>query len=348
MMQVRQVNCKVYLITFAGMQPLVSIIMPMYRVATVLPSCIGALKRQTYKHLELLFVDDCSPDDSATIVEQAQGELEAMGMRVRLIRHEHNQGVAAARSTALGEASGDYVYHYDADDMLEDDAIEVLVTEAVATDADIVGCEWLLCHEANKRRMHQALVSTGTEAFASMCKGVLKWNLWLFLVRRSLIEHPTPLRFTHGQNMGEDMMLMGKCFLRAHRVSIVDRALYHYVKNDAEGQLTARYTPEHWAQVDANMRELERSVLASGLPNAPRLLAQLKLTLKLPLLISPLKEDYQRWAGWFAEANDYAMLNERLPLRTRLLQWAAAHGQWWAVRLYYELIMKRLYALLYK
>lgn len=318
----------------------------MYQVGNVLPTCIEALRSQTYRSLELIFVDDCSPDESYLIVERAIPSFGALGIQVRLVRHEFNQGVAAARNTGLNNASGEFVFHYDADDVLQPTAIEEMVAEANRAQADIVGCHWMLCHGEKQRLMNQPAVSNGAEAFQAMCYGTLKWNLWLFLVRRSLLQYPEQIRFLAGKNMGEDMMLMGKVFLRAGRIAMLKRPLYYYNKNDA-GQLTGQYTEKHWAQVDANVRELENFVLSTA-PEQARYLDFLKLSLKLPLLISARKADYVRWANWFTEANGAIMHNPVLPMRTKLLQRMASFGQWWFVRLYYELIMKRLYAILYK
>lgn len=326
---------------------LVSIIIPMYGVRSVLPQCIDCLLGQTYKALEIIFVDDCSPDDSAAFVEERRGELERSGYRVRLLRHSENGGVAVARNTGIDAASGQYVYFFDADDRLEPETIELMVCEARTTGAEIVGIDWYLSYEGQERRMSQPSVTTGLEAFQAMCRGTFKWNLWLFLVRRELYDRGGAQRFLPGQNMGEDMMLMGKLFLRAGTMSIISKPLYHYVKTNA-GSLTANYTDRHWAQVDANLRELERYLGENPIDGGQELLAYLKLNLKLPLLISPRKADYQRWAGWFTEANPYIMSNPALPMRTKLLQKAADCRQWWLVRLYYELVMKLLYSILYK
>ncbi|MDO4707981.1 MAG: glycosyltransferase family 2 protein [Porphyromonadaceae bacterium] len=326
---------------------LVSIIIPMYGVEPVLPQCLDCLLGQTYKHLEIIFVDDCSPDRSSQLVSKRQGELEEQGYRVKLIKHQQNGGVAMARNTGIDAAEGEYIYYFDADDRLEPDAIDLMVGEARRTDADIVGIDWSLSYEGKERRMHQPLVTQGIEAFRYMCYGSFKWNLWLFLVRRELYERGGRKRFLPGQNMGEDMMLMGKLFLKARHVTILPQVLYHYVKTNADS-LTANYTDKHWGQVDANLQELEQYVLANRVDDGVRCIALLKLNLKLPLLISPRQSDYDRWAGWFTEANPYIMSNPVLPLRTRLLQKVAAHGQWWLVRLYYELIMRVLYSIFYK
>lgn len=326
---------------------LISVILPMYRVAPVLPQCLDCLLAQSYRHLELIFVDDCSPDDSSILVEQHRARFEERGMQVRLVRHQENGGVASARTTALEVATGDWVYHYDADDRLAPDALERMIREANHSAADVVGMSWRLCHGERCRSMTQPSVSTGREAFFAMCRGILKWNLWLFLVRRDLIEGVEPLRFTPGNNMGEDMMLMGKVFLRAETISVIQEPLYDYIKND-QGQLTGKYTDAHWVQVDANLKDLEMYVQRLSDMELHQELNYLKLNLKLPLLISEDKADYQRWSSWLAEANIAIMDNPALPLRTRLLQLAADRGWWSLVRLYNRVVMQWLYGLLYK
>lgn len=328
-------------------RPLVSIITPMYKVEQVLPSCLDCMLSQTYSPLEVIFVDDCSPDRSSSLVEEYAHRLEERAHLIKLVKHQLNQGVASARNTGLEQATGEYIYYFDADDYLEPNGIELMVARAESSDADIVGCNWQLSYEGTKRKMFQPKVLSGTEAFTKMCEGVLKWNLWLFLVRRSLYEQGEMLRFTPQENMGEDMMIMGKLFLRAERVEMIDEHLYHYTKTNS-GSLTANYTDAHWAQVDANLRSLSRCVDGCGTESQKKEIEYLKLNLKLPLLISPRRADYQRWADWFPEANTYIMQNRTLPLRTRLVQLAAKHKLWGLVWLYYHLIMRFLYSLLYK
>lgn len=329
---------------------LVSVIIPMYKVSGHIVHCIEQLKAQTYKQLELIFVDDASPDDAYERVLAAKDILESEGMTVKLLRHEKNGGVAAARNTALEVASGEYIYSFDADDAMEPNLIERLVVRAYQTGCDIVGCDWSLRYEGSDRRMYQPDVRTGQEMYQAMCYGVMKWNLWLFLVKRSLFDGGgtrEQLRFTPGDNMGEDMMMMSKLALRAERVSIIQEPLYYYVKTNATAQ-TASYKPEHWEQVDRNLKNLTHYLVQHNSLTALEFISFLKLNLKLPLLISTDQEDYRRWQTWYPEANSYAFKNPRLSLRIKLLQYCAAQGWWFLVALYNLVVTKWLYSLLYK
>ena len=328
------------------MSPLVSIIIPVYKAAHTLPACVAQLRTQTYRPLQLIFIDDCSPDDSLRYLEEQRDSLSEAGLEVTLLHHEQNQGVATARNTGLEAAKGKYIYSVDADDLISPEAIEHLVSAAEQYQMDLVGCEYLLKQGTSHRHIAQPSVSSPQEAFEQICYGKMKWNLWLFLIRRSLIEEGQSIRFLPGVNMGEDLMFMGKLLHRAQCVMILHEPLYTYVRS--EGQITNAYRSEHWAQVEANVRELEAYLHATSSGDRRELLHFLKLNLKLPLLLSDSTEDFKKWRGMYAESNAYIFRNAALSLRTKLLQYAALHRQDWLLRLYNKVVMQWLYPIIYK
>lgn len=95
-------------------QPLVSIIVPVYNVERYVDECLASIRAQSYANLEILLVEDCSTDGSLQALEP---HLE--DPRVRLIRHERNSGLSAARNTGIEAASGDYVMFVDSDDLVD-------------------------------------------------------------------------------------------------------------------------------------------------------------------------------------------------------------------------------------
>ena len=322
--------------------PLVSIIIPVYRAEKTLPACLDQLKAQSYRTLQLIFIDDCSSDGSYAYLASQREALEALGMEVTLLRHEKNQGVAVARNTGLDAAHGEYIYSVDADDRLADNAIELLVKAAEQRRVDIVGCEYSLEEGGHVRHIHQPDVKTGQEAFQQICYGRMKWNLWLFLFRRELIEKPEPLRFLPGKNMGEDLMLLGRLLDRANGVEIIHQPLYTYVRS--EEQITGSYRPEHWSQVFANLEMLDFSLSSEARAYIP----YLKLTLKRPLLVTGKKADYLRWTDTYRETDSFIMQNPGLPFRSKILEQMAAKRQYWYVALYYHVVMRGLYSLFYR
>ena len=97
------------------MEEMVSIIVPVYRAADYIAETIEMVRRQTYKNWELILVDDCSPDNSADIIQGIQLSHETE--HIRLIRKESNGGAAEARNTGIDAAKGRYIAFLDADDI---------------------------------------------------------------------------------------------------------------------------------------------------------------------------------------------------------------------------------------
>ncbi len=94
------------------MRPLVSVIVPVYKVEDVLARCLDSLCRQSLKEIEILLVDDASPDRCGEICE----EYAEKDSRFRVIHHPENRGLSAARNTGIAQASADYLMFVDSDE----------------------------------------------------------------------------------------------------------------------------------------------------------------------------------------------------------------------------------------
>jgi len=107
-------------------QPSVSIIVPVYNAEAYVADCIRSVMRQTYRgELECILVDDCGSDKSMEVVEKMVSEYDGP-VRFKILHHEHNRGVSAARNTGIKNTCGDYLFFLDSDDELTDDGIELL------------------------------------------------------------------------------------------------------------------------------------------------------------------------------------------------------------------------------
>ena len=112
----------------------VSIIIPVYNVEAYLKKCLDSVINQTYKNLEIICVNDCSPDNSLAVLQRyAQNDK-----RIKIINREKNGGLSAARNTGLEQASGKYVYFLDSDDWIDADYIETMVNAIEKANTDIV------------------------------------------------------------------------------------------------------------------------------------------------------------------------------------------------------------------
>jgi glycosyltransferase involved in cell wall biosynthesis len=108
---------------FAEMK--VSIIIPVYNVASSIERCMDSVLCQTYPNIECILVDDCSPDDSAERIARKINTYRG-GIAFKFIRHEQNKGLSGARNTGIEAATGDYLYFLDSDDEITDNCIEIL------------------------------------------------------------------------------------------------------------------------------------------------------------------------------------------------------------------------------
>lgn len=118
----------------------VSIIIPVYNVEQYISNCLRSVMRQTYQGaMECLIIDDCGKDESIAIAEGMIGEYNdnlngGGGIRFRVLHHERNRGLSAARNTGTEAATGDYILYIDSDDAITNDCIEKLMAPILRDD----------------------------------------------------------------------------------------------------------------------------------------------------------------------------------------------------------------------
>lgn len=96
----------------------VSILVPIYGVEQYIERCAKSLFEQTYSEIEYVFVNDCTKDDSIGVLNRVLEKFPQRKLQVRIINHEKNKGLGAARRTAILNANGDYILHVDSDDYI--------------------------------------------------------------------------------------------------------------------------------------------------------------------------------------------------------------------------------------
>lgn len=320
----------------------VSVIIPVYNAEKTLENSLRGLRMQSFRDFEVVFVNDCSSDSSLSVMQKFKIES---GIPCKIVSQPQNGGVAAARNRGLGEAEGEYLAFVDADDSISNTALEVAVSNC--GDADIVGWDWTLGFEKNGRYMRQGDYSSPLEALKNLMGGTMRWNLWLFMIKRSLVM-VNGIRFISGANMGEDMQFMIKAFCKADKVVQIHESLYNY-NAVSETSLSRQFSEKRRSEIETNVTEVSKVVEGSDYSSSlSGYIDYLKLYLKLPLLISSSKSDYEVWFHWFNESNGSAFSNKSLPLRTRCLQLAASHRLWAFVKTYYLMVYKFVYGVIYK
>ena len=323
----------------------ISIIVPIYKVEKFIKRCADSLLGQTFREVEFIFIDDATPDDSIRLLQEVIESYPERKEHIRILRHNKNLGLPAARNTGLVVATGEYVFHCDSDDYVDSDMLEQLYETAQRESADIVWCDWYLTFEKNERYMKQPQYSSSLEALKGMLSGVMKFNVWNKLIRRSLyVEHQ--IEFPSGYGMGEDMTMM-RLFARAKQVAYLPQAFYHYVQLNT-GAFSKTYSEKHLEELQYNVSMILEDMHQLFGNNLEMELAFLQLDVKFPFLISGDPVKYKLWKTWYPEANKYIMQNKQLSLRSRCLQWLAWKNQFWAVKLYYMFVHHLVYGIIYR
>jgi len=204
----------------------VSLLIPVYNCRKYIQRCWDSASAQTLENLEILFIDDGSTDGSSDLLAAAIRENSSCHS-VKLICHERNRGVAAARNTALAHASGEYVFFVDADDWLDHETLQELYVAARQSKADIVGCDQILHFASSDQLVRSPLHNTGAENVCALFENKMVGGLSHVLVRRELF-NKAGASFIEGADYAEDMQAKVKLFFATDSYAYLPKPFYHY------------------------------------------------------------------------------------------------------------------------
>lgn len=323
----------------------VSIIVPIYGVEKYIERCVRSLLEQTYENIEYIFVNDETLDNSIQKLNEVIKLYPHRCKHIKILSHKENKGLPAARNTGLSVATGDYIFHCDSDDWIEKDMIQSLCNKVTQESADIVWCDWYLSFEKNERYMTQPRYTTPIDALKGILSGVMKYNVWNKLVKRSLYEE-NHIQFPTGHGMGEDMTMI-KLFACANKVAYLSKAYYHYVKLNGEAY-TNTFSLRHLEDIRYNVDNTILFLKERYNNELNDYISFFKLSVKYPFIISDKRKIHELWNEWYPESNKYIALNPNFSWRSKFLQYAAKNKQYWILWLHYILVYRFIYGVLYR
>lgn len=207
----------------------ISVIVPIYNVEKYLPACIDSILQQTYKDMEIILVDDGSPDNCPQICDEYGKKDE----RIRVV-HQKNKGLSGARNTGIDIAQGEYLIFVDSDDTVEPTMVEDLYTYAEEHNCAIVACGrnyvfedgQIVCKiTENKNRIYDfadAMQEMNTFTLFDM-------SAWAKIYKKDIFKD---IRFPEGK-LSEDYYIMYKLFDMAQSVGYVAKPLYNYLQRQS-------------------------------------------------------------------------------------------------------------------
>lgn len=211
---------------------LISIITSVYKGERYLRECIESVLAQDYTNIELIIVDDGSPDGSALIMD----ELAQKDARIRVI-HKENTGVSNSRNIGLKEAHGAYVCLLDQDDVLASNYVSYLYTLIKENDAEVAAtpsvCKFFGDIPADKAKNDTVDVLTGEEAAIAMLYHKMVIAPWNKMVSKKLIDD-NGIYFQPQFFNGEGFAFSIECFMNAKKVAIGHREVYYYRVGDPD------------------------------------------------------------------------------------------------------------------
>lgn len=208
--------------------PKVSVVIPVYGVEKYIERCARSLFEQTLDDIEYIFVDDCTPDNSISILRKVLSEYPNREKQVKILRHEKNKGLVQARQTGLKIASGEYIAHCDSDDWVDVHMYEEMYNKAIDEDADVVVCDYVVTNDTS-------IIKTINACHAKSAKQLIEnclfqrdpWSLCNKLFNRKVyynIEYPKGA-------MGEDMATTIQLLWNCKTLSYINKPYYQYFYN---------------------------------------------------------------------------------------------------------------------
>ena len=320
-------------------KPLVSIIIPIYNVERFLSKCLDSVINQTYTNLDILLVDDGSPDESGKICE----EYAYRDKRITTI-HKNNEGVVQARITGFKYSKGEYITFVDADDYIAKDAIEILVTNALQNNVDLVVAshyvETASKIELDKRTTRLGLYNkediTELLKFKFLFDGAIGRSgfplyLWGKIFKKQFLLGK--LEKGEGISFAEDIISVFATMQEIKSMLVIKEPIYYYVSH--ENQITKKKLEDLWpAFVNAwkKLKELDKdNLLKAQLPD--RIISGIAST----LISISLRNTYKYYKD-FINKNVHEVFIEELVWNNNNI---ILHST--TAKIYYTLLKKKLY-----
>lgn len=232
-------------------EPLISVIVPVYKVEPYLDRCVESIVNQTYKDLEIILVDDGSPDNCPAMCD-AWAEKDS---RIKVI-HKENGGLSDARNVGMSLASGELMGFVDSDDWISPDMYQLLYHRMLESDSDISACgvEMVFEDGSSSRmltKLGECVLSTEDAMRAIIEESWLKQPVWHKLYRRETIQNiPFPVGKYH-----EDVFWSYQAVGSAKSVSVFDTPCYFYTQR-SESIMGEGYSLKRLDSLEAKQERL--------------------------------------------------------------------------------------------
>ncbi|MCR5761409.1 MAG: glycosyltransferase [Sphaerochaetaceae bacterium] len=235
------------------MKDLISVIVPIYKVEKYLSKCIDSILNQTYANLEIILVDDGSPDNCGKICD----DYAVQDNRIKVI-HQKNGGVSKARNNGVKASTGSFISFVDSDDWIENDYIESLYLKINKDDVDLAICGY---KSINAKQNNNIKIAHRQDARFSNIQ-VLKADsknttyghiaTWAKMYRRRLFDY---VAFPDGK-ICEDLFTYYKFIYYSREIEIINKPLYNYMAFRDGSIMTVKYNLSMLDEIEAQYGQI--------------------------------------------------------------------------------------------
>ncbi|MBQ8522131.1 MAG: glycosyltransferase [Clostridia bacterium] len=214
---------------------LISVIVPVYKVEKYLNRCVESIINQTYKNLEIILVNDGSPDNCPKICE----DWASKDLRIKVVCKE-NGGISSARNFGLRYATGEYIAFIDSDDYVDVTMFEKLMKSAIENKSDVVICGFKNVYEdggcedvieknlpqvTNENILYYYIISNTKKVNKQITTDTISPSVWRMLYSKEVIKD---IYFEEDVRYGEDLLFNVEVFSKSIKISTVMECLYFY------------------------------------------------------------------------------------------------------------------------
>lgn len=236
----------------------ISVVVPIYNVEKYLEKCLDSILEQTYKNLEIILVDDGSPDKCGEICEKYHQKDERI-----IVIHQENKGLSGARNTGLEKSTGKYICFIDSDDYINKNMIEILYNNLIETNSDISICGFKQVNENDKIKRNNNLIEKNIKVLdKEKCLKELiyhKYQLdivtWNKLYKKALFNN---IRFPEGK-IYEDFATIPFLVDESNNICVTSEKLYYYVQRKGSINNNLKFNPKIYDLIE-NINKMENLI----------------------------------------------------------------------------------------
>lgn len=309
--------------------PKVSICVPVFNVEKYIERCVRSICSQTLDDIEIIFINDCTPDRSWEILKTTIADYTGRESQIRLLENHSNSGPGISRQRCAQVATGEYIYFCDSDDWLEPEMLETMYDAALRHDADIVGCQVNIIPRTGTPFPSSYRTNFTKEQWVSniimMPDLTISIALWTRLIRKSIYDKTfVDEERLHGLVRFEDFLNVVKCHYYSDRIHWLQQPLYNHDWSNM-GSVTKTNNAQAVESCIRMASALEQFFTEKNITAYKREIDHFKASAKNQLIMSTGLYDPQRWRLMWPELNNYPNVSRKAKIAMRLA--AGKHDQ---------------------